>query len=354
MFLVGLATSVPPYRYTQQQCWEAVEASGPYASLVPAARTLFRKLLVGAKGAVATRYLSLENLSEAFALHPDALAARFERNAPRLAVDSARKALEQAGVEPREVDALLVSTCTGYLCPGLSSHVAGALGLRREVQALDLVGQGCGAALPNWRTAAQLLAGPGVQTVLSICVEITSAALYLDNDPGVLVSASLFGDGAAAAVLTARPSPRTRRVRWVTGGGVLRPEASSLLRMETRNGMLRNILAREVPALAGEAAREVVATVLKREGLSPAAIGAWIFHPGGREVLLALRRSLGLQESDLALSAAVLREYGNMSSPSVLFVLERALQCRTPGGWWWMASFGAGFSSHGALLEVAD
>lgn len=351
MFLAGLATALPPHRYTQQQCWEAVASSTQYAALEPRACALFKKLM-RKNGAVATRHLSLENLSEAIALNPDALAARFEKNAPLLAICSAQRALEQARLDACEVDAVLVSTCTGYLCPGLSSYVSGGLGLRPDVQALDFVGQGCGAALPNWRSAAQLLASGQVRTVLSICVEISSAAFYLDNDPGVLVSASLFGDGAAAAVLTAIPSPHTRRVRWSAGGSLLRPEALSQLRMETRNGMLRNILTRQVPALAADAAGEVLRQVLERGSLNASAIGAWIFHPGGREVLSALQKRLCLSETDLALSAGVLREYGNMSSPSVLFVLERALQNATPGGWWWMASFGAGFSSHGALLEV--
>lgn len=354
MFLAGLATAVPSHRYTQQQCWEGVEASTLYAALEPGARTLFRKLLVAKNGAVAARYLSIEKVSEGFVFNPDALIARFEKNAPLLAIASAQQALEQAGLGAGDVDAVLVSTCTGYLCPGLSSYVAGGLGLRTDVQALDFVGQGCGAALPNWRTAAQLLAGGEVRTVLSICVEISSAAFYLDNDPGVLVSASLFGDGAAAAVLTAAPSPHLRRVRWSASGALLRPEARPQLRMETRHGMLRNILTRRVPALAADAAHEVLTGVLEREGLNGALIGTWVFHPGGREVLSALQKRLCLSETDLALSAEILREYGNMSSPSVLFVLERALRNHTPGGWWWMASFGAGFTSYGALLEVED
>lgn len=359
MFLAGLATALPPRRFTQQQCWEAVESSSHYTALEPGARALFKKLLLARNGAVATRHLSLEEVSEAFALNPvnpDALAARFEKNAPLLAINSARSALEQARLQAHEVDAVLVSTCTGYLCPGLTSYVAEGLGLRSDVQALDFVGQGCGAALPNWRSAAQFLASGHVRTVLSICVEISSAAFYLDNDPGVLVSASLFGDGAAAAILTATPPSHARRVRWRAGGTLLRPEAQarSQLRMETRHGMLRNILTRQVPMLAADAADEVLGEVLARESLDTSSIGAWIFHPGGREVLSWLQKRLCLSETDLALSADILREYGNMSSPSVLFVLERALRTGTRGGLWWMASFGAGFSSHGALLEVED
>src|SRR5213075_2477850 len=102
-------------------------------------------------------------------------------------------------------DALIVSTCTGYLCPGLSSNVTQRLGLRSNVLALDLVGQGCGAALPNLRTAEALLESGRCERVLSICVEVCSAAFFLDNDPGVLISACLFGDGARAAILSDTP-----------------------------------------------------------------------------------------------------------------------------------------------------
>ncbi len=117
--------------------------------------------------------------------------------------------------------------------------------------------------------------------------------------------------------------------------------------------MLRNILTLPVPELAARHARQVLGEVLAREGLAREAIGAWVLHAGGRRVLDALRGSLALGESDVRLSASVLREYGNLSSPFVLFVLKAALEGGVPAGTWWMSSFGAGFSCHGALLRVA-
>src|SRR5258708_2888971 len=108
--------------------------------------------------------------------------------------------------------------CTGYLCPGLTSYVSERLGLRSDALLLDLVGQGCGAALPNLRTAEALLGAGRARRVLSICVEVCSAAYYLDDDPGVLVSACLFGDGAGAAVLSNDPpAAGKKRVRWKAG-----------------------------------------------------------------------------------------------------------------------------------------
>ena len=259
-----------------------------------------------------------------------------------------------ASLSPTDIDAVVVSTCTGYLCPGLSSYVVERLGLARDVQAFDLVGQGCAAALPNWRLAKALLAGSDAQHVLSICVEVSSAAMYLDNDPGVLISACLFGDGAGAAVLSTAPRPGRRSVEFTVARSLVNPDERDALRFETRNGLLRNVLTRPVPRLAADHARQVLDEALDEAGLEQSDIAAWILHAGGRDVLKALQGRLDLKANGLGYSAATaLREYGNMSSAFVYFVLQAALADRAPPGWWWMSSFGAGFSCHGALLRVA-
>jgi alkylresorcinol/alkylpyrone synthase len=116
--------------------------------------------------------------------------------------------------------------------------------------------------------------------------------------------------------------------------------------------MLRNILHRQVPELAAKHVESLSTEMLHRYPLKRSDVTGWILHAGGREVLAALQKRLGLSEHDLCLSAGVLLEFGNVSSPFVLFVLERALAQNASGGWWWMSSFGAGFSCHGALLKV--
>ena len=115
-------------------------------------------------------------------------------------------------------------------------------GIRTRSLALDLVGQGCGAAIPNLRAAGALLRTDDCRKVLSICVEVCSAAFYLDNDPGVLISACLFGDGAGAAVLAAAPKPAARRIEWKATGSFHDPAERDVLRFEHQDGMLRNIL----------------------------------------------------------------------------------------------------------------
>jgi alkylresorcinol/alkylpyrone synthase len=353
MFFIGLGTAAPPQRYEQRACWDALRQSAPFTQLTPRSHAVLKKVLCGDNG-IDTRHLALDPLDEVFDLTPDALQARFTRHAPALATEAARRALEAAGFAASEMDAVLISTCTGYLCPGLSSYVAEQLGLRQNIFALDLVGQGCGAALPNFRAAEAILKSGRAKKVLSICVEICSAAFYLDNDPGVLISACLFGDGAGAAVLSSEPVPGRRRVEWKFTDSRLVTAERDTLRFSHKNGMLRNILLPQVPKIASEIAGKLLAESLIAAGVKREQITGWILHTGGRDVILALRQQLKLTESDVRHSSAVLREFGNISSPTVYFVLQAALNDRVPDGLWWMSAFGAGFSCHGALLEVKN
>ena len=351
MFIVGLGTAVPAKSFTQSDCWDALQrADRP--ELTPRTRSILQGILTHDNG-IERRSLALDNLDEGFVIDPDTLHQRFVKNAPVLASQAAARALESAGLDAGAIDAVVISTCTGYLCPGLTSYVAESLGLRNDAVHLDLVGQGCGAALPNLRTAEALIASGRCENVLSICVEVCSAAFYLDSDLGVLVSACLFGDGAGAAVVSRRPRAGEPSIEWKATASLHNPAQRDALRFEQRGGMLRNILTLPVPKLAAQHARKVLDGVLEREGLPREAIDAWILHAGGRKVLEELQRSIGLAADEVSWSAAVLREFGNLSSPFVFFVLKAALEGRARPGWWWMSSFGAGFSCHGALLRVA-
>ena len=351
MFFTGIGTATPPRRYTKAECWNAFQESDWFARLDRRSHAIAEAVLLRDNG-ISARRLALDSLAEVFAIDPDTLQRRFATHAPVLAAEAAVAAMRDAGIGARDIDAIAVSTCTGYLCPGLTSYLAERLGLRADVQAYDLVGQGCGAALPNLQLAGALIVADAGQHVLSVCVEVSSAAMYLDNDPGVLVSACLFGDGAGAAVLSARPTKHKRRIEWRSRSSVLEPSQRDALRFEQRGGMLRNVLTRPVPALAAEHAQAVLETVLAREELKVRDIAAWVMHAGGRDVLQALRERIGLSVADLRYSAAILDEYGNMSSAFVYFVLKSALDDNAPEGWWWMSAFGAGFTCHGALLAV--
>lgn len=345
MYITGVGTAVPPQRFTQAECWDAIRASPQFASLAPRSHAILRKVLLGDNG-IEARRLALDPISDAFDFTPDAMLGRFKRVAPVIGENAARAALAESGVPVGEIGALVVATCTGYLCPGLSSYIGERLGLSRDAQLLDLVGLGCGAAVPALRTAAALLGE--ARHVLTVCVEVCSAAVYLDDDPGVLISACLFGDGAAAVVGSREAQPGVREIRWLRAESLHAPEAREKLRFDHRQGLLRNILAADVPALSAAFAADVFA----RTGLGVEAVSEWLLHSGGRDVLRGIGARLGLPADALRHSSKVLREYGNMSSPSCLFALRGALDEGAAGGKWWLASFGAGFSSHGALLDV--
>ena len=351
MYITGLGTATPPHSYTQAQCWEAFQAAEQFARLDRRARSTLQKVLLHDNG-IRTRSLALDALAEVFASDPDTLHRRFELHAPALAGAAALRALRKANLHPKAIDAVIISTCTGYLCPGLTSYVGEILGLRPDVLALDLVGQGCGAALPNLRVAEALLRAGDYGNVLSVCVEVCSAAFYLDNDPGVLISACLFGDGAGAVVLAARPVSEGRRVEWKAAGSLHNPDERGALQFEHKGGMLRNILTPQVPQLAARHAAIVLDEVLARQGMLRTHIDTWIWHAGGRKVIEALQENLDLSAAEVCWSSRMLSKFGNLSSPSVYFALQAALDGKARAGWWWMSSFGAGFSCHGALLNV--
>ncbi|MFT5933794.1 MAG: putative naringenin-chalcone synthase [Hydrogenophaga sp.] len=366
-FIRGVGTATPSTRYTKAECLLAFRESSWYEKLDARARFVAHTVLERDNG-IDERRLAVASLDDVFKIDADTLATRFLAHAPSLATDAALRAMADAGISAASIDAIVVSTCTGYLCPGLSGYVIERLGLRADVMAFDLVGQGCAAALPNLQLGHNLLRSGSCEHVLSVCVEVSSAAMYLDSDPGVVISACLFGDGAGAAVLSSqRAAPdaaanakatHAPEIRWVDSTSLIAPQHRNALKFELRQGLLRNILTREVPALASVHAAQVLETVLQRSGLETEDIGEWIMHAGGRDVLRALERELGLDAHALRYSTAMLRQYGNLSSAFVYFVLEAA-RSNNPGGagsakrgWWWLSSFGAGFSCHGALLEV--
>lgn len=351
MFLNSIGTGLPEKRYSKDECWEAFAQSEWFDRLGPRAHAVAQTVLRRDNG-IEERWLAVETLQEVFAIDPDTLQRRFATHAPRLAQEAARNALERAALPAESIDAVIVTTCTGYLCPGLSGYVVEGLGLRSDVLGFDLVGQGCAGALPNWQVASALIGAKQCDHVLSICVEVCSAAMYLDDDPGVLISACLFGDGAGAAVLSLRPPLERRRVEWRDTVSLTNASEREALRFEHRGGLLRNILTRQVPRLAAEHAHRVLNDALARANLERDEIKTWILHAGGRDVLLALTERFGLGPEDLHYSREALRRYGNLSSAFVYFVLDAALADSAPGGWWWLSSFGAGFTCHGALLAV--
>jgi len=337
MYLLSLANVVPPDRFLQKEVWASLQRSSWASSLRPGSMELLNKILNGNSG-IDSRHFALPHLDQLFTLDAQALNERFEQSAPELGAKALAQALDQASLLPQELDALFVCTCTGYLCPGLASHVAARAGLRGDVFLLDNAGQGCGAAIPTMRAAYSFTKAYPQARVACIAVEVCSAAFYLDDDPGVLVSAALFGDGASASIWSGTAAVGGTPYVCDHFQSLHMPEKRELLRFVNAEGKLRNVLDRGVPALAGETVaklyseRKVSTTLTKPELV--------LIHPGGKKVIEAVESLVPALGYDY--SREVLKLHGNMSSPSVLFALERALK-EEPSDLW-LCSFGAGYT----------
>jgi alkylresorcinol/alkylpyrone synthase len=341
MYLLSIATSNPPHAFSQQETWDALQTHPAFHSLKPRSISLLEKILTKPQSGIESRQFSSADLSQVFQQNAQELNASFEAQAPTLAASALSKALDQAGKKPEQIDALYLCTCTGYLCPGPSSYVAEALGLRSDTYLCDLVGLGCGAAIPALRAAHGYLAANPTHTVAVVAVETSSTAFYLDDDPGVLISLCLFGDGAAALVLSGQPSSENAW-KFHKFDTIHLPAEREKIRFVNSAGKLKNQLHRSVPHLAAQA----VSTLYSKLSHRPDQILA---HSGGRDVIEAIENSI--PGFTLHETREVLRRHGNMSSPSVLFALAKRLATQTNDQNLWLTAFGAGFAAHSCQLS---
>ncbi len=339
MYLTSLATANPPFSFTQADTWQAIQSHPGIGDLKARSVSLLEKILTNTSSGISARQFSVPDLDPVFRQDAESLNRSFEKNAPELAVRAVAEALEKAGIPPEQIDALFLCTCTGYLCPGLSSHVAEKMGFRPDTYLCDLVGLGCGAAIPTLRAAHGYLAANPTHTVAMVAVETSSSAFYIDDDPGVLISLCLFGDGAAAAILTGTP-PSQAAWKFQSFDTHHVPAEREKIRFTNSGGKLKNQLHRSVPALAAEA----VSTLYARRQSDP---GQILAHSGGRDVIEAIESALPFH---LAETREVLRKHGNMSSPSVLFALAERLETQPQDTSLWLTAFGAGFAAHSCHL----
>jgi predicted naringenin-chalcone synthase len=279
---------------------------------------------------------------------PDRRIERFTHWAVDLSARASLAALARVGLEPQEVTALIVHTCTGYLCPGLTSYLLERLDLPRDIRTYDLVGIGCGGAVPTLQAGAEHLQAQGAGVALCVSVEICSATFQMEEDLGLLMSNALFADGAAAALLWTRP----QGLELVASSNRHQPEDREAIRYVYKNGKLFNQLSRALPQMVNRAVAAAVQKVLEPRGLTAADVAHWALHGGGDKIITAVARELGLPPEKLLPTRETLSRYGNMSSPSALFTLRDILDNGIrPGDWCLLASFGAGLSAHALLLK---
>ncbi len=315
--LLSLATSVPPHQFHQQQILAA--ASGLMADRYPEFETLaslFANTGIRHRYGVKPMEWYLERRG-----WPDRTQA-FLEGAEALFVDVAEKALARADLRAENIDTVVTVCSTGIATPTLEARVAGRMGFRADVSRVPVFGLGCAGGVSGLSIAARLAQARPGSNVLMVALELCTLAVRHDElSKANIVAASLFGDGAAAVVLRAGDGGATR---VEASGEKLWPDTLDIMGWRVDPEGFGVVFQRTIPDFVREQMGPAVAEILSRMELSSADVDRFICHPGGTKVIAALEHALALDQGTLDHERDVIAEYGNMSAPTVLFVLERA------------------------------
>ncbi len=340
--LLSVATSVPPYPLDQDDVIERVKL------LFGGAQALDRLLPVFTNTGIRTRYSCVpldwydrrHSWPERNRIYLSAALDLLEATTIQL--------LDRAGRSKHEIDAIVVVSTTGIATPSLDALLIEQMGLRADVRRLPIFGLGCaGGVLGLARAASQALAAPG-ETVLFLVVELCALSFRRDDfAKSNIVATALFGDGAAGALLsTAGEGPAI-----VATGEHTWPKSLEVMGWEVADDGLSAVFSRDIPQLVATRFRSVADEFLARHGLAIGDVGRFVCHPGGAKVIAALEGAFGLEEGALCVARGVLRDYGNMSAATVMFVLDRMLG----DGLGWrralMNALGPGFSAGFLVLD---
>ena len=266
----------------------------------------------------------------------------------------AGECLGRAGVRPDEVDLLITVSCTGVMIPSLDAHLINEMGFRSDVRRLPITELGCAAGAAALGRAHDFLRAFPDGNVLLISVEIPSLTFQRRNiDQANLISSILFGDGAGAALITGRH--RASGVRVLGSESYLFPHSIDAMGFDLKESGFHIVLSRDVPQLIRDQIARLVDNFLAKHNLNRRDISAFVLHPGGQKLLYFIEEELQLDRAMTQPSWNVLSEYGNLSSASVLFVLNEWMEKRkpSPGQYGLLCAFGPGFSAELLLLQWA-
>jgi 3,5-dihydroxyphenylacetyl-CoA synthase len=292
------------------------------------------------------------------------LHAKFREGALEIGSRAIRNALDAASLSTADVDYMLCVTSSGFMVPGLSALFSRELGFDRNLIRADVVGMGCNAGLNGLNPLVQWVRNHPGRVALLVCCEINSAMYVVDDTARSGIVNSLFGDGAAAAVLTSYAGngtglPRSGPVPYVIDfESFCIPEQWAAMRFDWNDnaGKWSFYLDRDIPYVIGFNIGEPLDSLLERNGLDVSAIKHWVLHTGGGAVIDSVKLSLGLEEHDVRHTRSVLRDYGNISSGSFLVSLERLLAegSASAGDRGVMVTMGPGAQIETALLEFGE
>jgi alkylresorcinol/alkylpyrone synthase len=344
--LLAVATAVPPYRLDQEDVVERVKR------LFGGSEELDRLLPVFINTGIRTRYSCVP--IEWY----DRQHGWPERN--RIYVDSGldlletttRQLLDCSGRDLSEIDGIVVVSTTGIATPSLDALLIDRMGLRQTAWRLPIFGLGCAGGVIGLARAASLAAMTPGETVLFLVTELCALSFRRDDwSKSNIVATALFGDGASGALLsTAGEGPAI-----VAAGEHTWPGTLDVMGWEVADDGFSAVFSRDIPQLVATQLRDVAVAFLARHGLALDHIDRFICHPGGAKVVAALERAFGLEQGALVEARGVLRDYGNMSAVTVMFVLERMLAAARVTGDRWeralMNALGPGFTAGFLVLD---
>ncbi|MFQ5656111.1 MAG: type III polyketide synthase [Candidatus Methylomirabilales bacterium] len=333
----AVGTALPKERFTQSECLQWVGYTDSRR------RGFFQR------SGIKHRYLYLDGATFSADETIDQLDARFARGSLELGCRAILACLDQRGISPQDVDFIVTTTCTGRLCPSLDTRFIQALKMRQDIQRVHVGDTGCASGVVALQQAFNYIKAHPWGRALVVAVEICSAAYYLDDALETAVANAIFSDGAAAALVTGAGDG----VALVEKRTLLRSEYLDLMGFTYPGGRPRILLSKDIRHVAAQMLRELSQTMLTEGGLKQRDVRFWVLHSAGRRVIERARDLLGLTERDLRFSRQVLRNFGNMSSATVLFVLDAVLRSQEPrpGDWGLLAALGPGFAAEGFLLR---
>jgi alkylresorcinol/alkylpyrone synthase len=343
--ILSLATAVPPQVVEQHEAKaRAREAFGGKKALFDRLAGVFDNAGIARRHIVAPQdwYMGDHGWRDRNDLYLEASQKMF--------VDAASAAIEKAGLDPQEIDGIVTVSTTGIATPSLEARVGPAMGLRSDARRVPVFGLGCAGGVNGLAIAARMANAEPGKTWLLVTIETCSISIRLDSDdPAAVVATALFGDGAAAAVVR---SGEHSIARIVGSAEKLWPDTQRIMGWDVEDPGLAVVFDRAIPPFIEAELAGAVDGMCASMGISRDDIGRFCCHPGGVKVIDAIETALQLPQGELNLEREVLNDYGNMSAPTVLFVLERLLERGLPDKVM-MTAFGPGFTCAGLLLEAA-
>lgn len=341
--ILSLATANPPFRLPQS------EAAAHAKQLYPQLSRLWQ--LYDNTG-IECRY-NCEPIDWYLKPHSwEERTASFRRHALDLLEEVTIKATEAAGVPLNDVDMIVTNTVTGLAIPSLDALLLNRLKLPPTIERLPMFGLGCGAGVAGLARAARLAQAKDGALVLFLTVDLCSLCLRVnDPSPAMFVSTALFGDGAAGLLLHNTRNGSRAGPRILASGEWCWNNTEHIMGWDIKDDGFGIVLSPELPSLMKKALAPALDDFLDRSGLSLGDFNGFLFHPGGRKLLETMEEVLSLSRDQLRHSWEVLRHYGNMSSATVLFVVEQAIQSGACGPHL-LAAFGPGFSAYFAAVEL--